>query len=74
MMVKSDCFAFVNDGCNTDCHILTYLYCRSNTICPFYKTQKQFDSDLVKYNGTTDLDAIKATYAAGHVEKGESNG
>ena len=73
-MVKSDCFAFINDGCNTDCHILTYLYCRSNTSCPFYKTQKRFDSDIMEHNGTTDLDAIKATYAAGHVEKGESNG
>jgi hypothetical protein len=53
---------------------MTYLYCRSNTICPFYKTQERFDSDLMEHNGTTDLDAIKATYAAGHVEKGESNG
>jgi len=25
----------------------------------------------MEHNGTTDLDAIKATYAAGHVEKGE---
>jgi len=70
-MVKTDCFAFINDGCNTDCHILTSLVCRSNKSCPFYKSQNKFDSELRKINGTTNLDEIRAHYAAGHVEKGE---
>ena len=75
-MVKTDCFAFVNDGCNTDCKILTSLVCRSNKTCPFYKIQTQRDAELRKIHGTTDLSEIGAQYAAGHIEKeeGEKDG
>ena len=74
-MVKTDCFAYLNDGCNPDCKILTSLVCRSNKTCSFYKSQSKRDEELRQIHGTTDLSEIGAQYAAGHVEKeGENNG
>ena len=70
-MVKTDCFAFNDDNGYPECEVCMTLQCRQGE-CVWYKSKKQFNADLLRINGTTDLDEIKERYAAGHVEKGEN--
>jgi hypothetical protein len=70
-MIKEDCFAAATRFGQPYCRCLTETVCLSGG-CSFYKSKLQFLHDLVAHNGTTDLRQIGETYAAGHVEKGES--
>lgn len=45
--IKTDCFAFRPERLNP-CSALDDLYCR-NSECPFYKTRKQFETEIEKH-------------------------
>lgn len=45
--VKIDCFAFRPERLNP-CSALDSLYCEHGE-CPFYKTRKQFETEIEKY-------------------------
>ena len=73
-MVKTDCFAYENDGCEPYCIARNKLDCRQGDKCFSYKKREEYEKELMRINGTTDMSKILDRYAAGHVEKGESNG
>lgn len=60
--MNNDCFAFGHKDGKPFCKCLTEMFCNRRK-CTFYKTKKQFDDGLMKYNGTTDTKIINNKYS-----------
>lgn len=79
-MVKTDCFAYRNDGCNAHCIALngkdeangkdeSSLACRKGKTCFSYKNINAYEAELIRINGTTDMATIIAAYSAADPDK-----
>jgi len=73
-MVKSDCFAYGNSGCDAECSALNptkdgNIPCRYGKKCHAYKTSKSYQAELIRINGTTDMPTIIAAYSAADPDK-----
>ena len=63
--MKADCFAYmITVGGRRTCTCLETMVCKDSE-CSFYKPFKQYEADLMRIHGTTDMKKIGATYAAG---------
>ena len=67
--MHKDCFAFGLAYKNGEpyCKCLLEMFCgRESGKCSFFKTKTQFNIDLARHNGTTDLAKLSKDYAATH--------
>ena len=69
-MVKTDCFAYGNDGCDSYCCARNVMLCRHfKGVCPSYKERESYLAELVRINGTTNMSDIIAAYSAADPDK-----
>ena len=69
-MVKTDCFAYGNDGCDSYCCARNVMLCRhSKGACPSFKDRDAYLAELHRINGTTDMPTIIAAYSAADPDK-----
>ena len=73
-MVKTDCFAYCNDGCNPECTARNpakdgSIPCRKGKNCHAFKTRASYEAELMRINGTTNMHDIIAAYSAADPDK-----
>ena len=65
--MHKDCFAFASKKGQPFCRCLSELVCAcDDSKCSFFKTKTQFNVDLARHNGTTDLAKLSKDYVAKH--------
>jgi hypothetical protein len=65
--MHKDCFAFSHKNGSGYCRCLSELVCAcADSKCSFFKTKTQFNVDLARHNGTTDLAKLSKDYVAKH--------
>ena len=69
-MVKTDCFAYGNDGCDAYCCARNTMLCRhGDHKCESFKPRDEYLAELQRINGTTDMPTIIAAYSAADPDK-----
>ena len=69
-MVKTDCFAYGNDGCDSYCCARNVMLCRHfKGVCPSFKPRDEYQAELMRINGTTNMQEIIAAYSAADPDK-----
>lgn len=69
-MVKTDCFAYGNDGCDSYCCARNVMLCRHfKGVCPSFKLRDEYLAELIRINGTTNMADIIAAYSAADPDK-----
>lgn len=74
MMVKTNCFAYRNNGCEAECSARNPtkngdIPCRYGKKCHAFKTLESYEDELMRINGTTDMQQIIAAYSAADPDK-----
>jgi len=65
--MHKDCFAFAHKNGQPFCKCLSEVVCACESgKCSFFKTKTQFNVDLARHNGTTDLSKLSKDYVATH--------